>query len=389
LGVCDDGLVIDLSGLRGVRVDPKARTARVGGGCVWGDVDHATHAYGLACPSGIISTTGVGGLTLGGGIGHLSRKYGLSIDNLLEADVVLADGRVVTVSADDNPDLYWAIRGGGGNFGVVTSFLFRLHPVKEIIGGPTFWPIEQSAEVLAWYQDFIRKAPRELNGFFAFLTVPPAPMFPESLHLKKMCGVVWCYCGAADKAEQVFEPIRRFGPPALYGIHPIPFPALQSVFDGLYPPGHQWYWRADFVNELSDKAIAQHVEHGSRMPTMQSSMHLYPIDGAVHDVDPRATAFSYRRSNWAEVIVGVDPDPANGSKITDWTKSYFDALHPYSAGGAYVNFMMDEGQERVQASFRDNYARLALIKSQIDPTNVFRVNQNIRPAAAHVDERPH
>ena len=380
LGICDDGLVIDLSAIRGVRVDPKARTARAGGGCTWGDVDHATHAFGLACPSGIISTTGVGGLTLGGGIGHLTRKYGLSIDNVIEADVVLADGRLVTASAQENPDLYWAIRGGGGNFGVVTSFLFRLHPVKEIIGGPTFWPLEKGPEVLRWYRDFIRQAPRELNGFFAYLTVPPAPMFPQELHMKKMCGVVWCYCGSADKAEQVFEPVKKFGPPALYGIHAIPFPALQSVFDGLYPPGHQWYWRADFVNELSDAAIALHQEHGAKMPTMQSSMHLYPIDGAVHDIGKDDTAFSYRRANWASVIVGVDPDPANKAAITDWTRNYFDALHPHSAGGAYVNFMMDEGQERVQATYGDNYKRLAEVKRKYDPTNLFRVNQNIRPA---------
>ena len=379
LGICDDGLVIDLSGLRGVRVDQKARTARVGGGCTWGDVDHVTHAFGLACPSGIISTTGVGGLTLGGGIGHLTRKYGLSIDNVLEADVVLADGRVVTASAQDNPDLYWAIRGGGGNFGIVASFLFQLHPVKEIIGGPTFWPLEKSQEVLRWYREFILKAPRELNGFFAYLTVPPAPMFPEALHMKKMCGIVWCYCGDPGKAEEVFKPVKEFGPPALYGIHAIPFPALQSVFDGLYPPGHQWYWRADFVNELGDAAIALHQEHGAKMPTMQSSMHLYPIDGRVHDVGEGDTAFRYRRANWASVIVGVDPDPANRQAITDWTKNYFDALHPHSAGGAYVNFMMDEGQERVQATYGDNYKRLTEVKRKYDPTNLFRVNQNIRP----------
>ena len=381
LGICDDGLVIDLSGMRGVRVDPTARTARAGGGCTWGDVDHATHAFGLACPSGIISTTGVGGLTLGGGIGHLTRKHGLAIDNLLEADVVLADGRMVTASTEQNADLFWAIRGGGGNFGIVTSFLFQLHPVKEIIGGPVFWPLEKSAEVLRWYRDFIRQAPRELNGFFAFLTVPPAPMFPQALHLKKMCGIVWCYAGPADNAETVYAPVKAFGPPALYGIHAIPFPALQSVFDGLYPPGHQWYWRADFVNDLSDEAIAKHVEHGSRMPTMQSSMHLYPIDGRVHDVAPGDTAFSYRRSNWASVIVGVDPDPANKGRITEWTKDYFDALHPYSAGGAYVNFMMDEGQERVQATYGDNYTRLGAVKRKYDPNNLFRVNQNIRPAS--------
>ncbi len=381
LGVCDDGLVIDLSAMRGVRVDPGARTVRVEGGATWGDVDHATHAFGLACPSGIISTTGVGGLTLGGGIGHLTRKLGLSIDNLLEADVVLADGRLVQASEKENPDLFWALRGGGGNFGVVTSFLFRLHPVKNIVGGPTLWHLEEAVKVMRWYREFIRKAPAELNGWFAFLTVPPVAPFPEALHLKKMCGVVWCYAGPENEAEKVFAPIRAFGPPALYGIHSMPFPALQSAFDALYPPGHQWYWRADFVNELSDAAIALHAEHGARMPTPQSSMHLYPIDGQAHAVGNDATAFSYRDANWAAVIVGVDPDPGKREAITSWTKNYWEALHPHSAGGAYVNFMMDEGQERVQATYRGNYERLAKVKQQYDPGNLFRVNQNIRPAA--------
>jgi FAD/FMN-containing dehydrogenase len=381
LGVCDDGLVIDLSGMRGVRVDPQARTVRVSGGATWGDVDHATHAFGLACPSGIISTTGVGGLTLGGGIGHLTRRFGLAIDNLLEADVVLADGRVVQASEKENPDLFWALRGGGGNFGVVTSFLFRLHPLRTIVGGPTLWHLDQTTQVMRWYREFIRKAPPELNGWFAFLTVPPVAPFPEALHLKKMCGVVWCYAGPEGEAEKVFAPIRAFGPPALYGIHSMPFPALQSAFDALYPPGHQWYWRADFVNELSDEAIALHAQHGAQMPTPQSSMHLYPIDGKAHAVGNDATAFSYRDANWAAVIVGVDPDPANRDAITNWTKRYWEALHPHSAGGAYVNFMMDEGQERVQATYRGNYERLAKVKQKYDPGNLFRVNQNIRPAA--------
>ncbi|MGZ5151273.1 MAG: FAD-binding oxidoreductase, partial [Burkholderiales bacterium] len=244
LGICDDGLVIDLSGMRDVRVDPSACTVRVAGGATWGDVDHATHAFGLACPSGIISTTGVGGLTLGGGIGHLTRKFGLAIDNLLEVDVVLADGRFVRASEKENPDLFWALRGGGGNFGVVTSFLFRLHPLKNVIGGPTLWHLDEAGKVMRWYRDFIRKAPPELNGWFAFITVPPVPPFPEALHLKKVCAVVWSYTGPESEAEKVFAPIRAFGPPALYGIHAMPYPALQSAFDPLYPPGHQWYWRA-------------------------------------------------------------------------------------------------------------------------------------------------
>lgn len=380
LGTCDDGLVIDLSGIRYTRVDPEKRTVLVGGGSTFGDIDHATHAFGLAVPGGIISTTGVGGLTLGGGIGHLTRKCGLTIDNLLEADVVLADGRLVKANANENPDLYWAIRGGGGNFGIVTSFLFKLHPVKTVYAGPTLWHLDKTADVMRFYRDFITSAPRDLNGFFAFLTVPPAAPFPENLHLKKMCGIVWCYSGPEDKAEKVLAPVKEFGPPALYGVQAMPFTAIQSAFDALYPPGHQWYWRADFVNELSDEAIKQHVKFGSALPTMQSSMHLYPIDGAASKVNNTDTPWSYRNSKWSQVIVGVDPDPANNESIISWTKSYWDALHPYSAGGAYINFMMEEGEDRVKASYGNNYNRLVKIKNKYDPKNLFRVNQNIKPA---------
>ena len=378
LGICDNKLVIDLSRMKGIRVDPKARTVRVEGGCTWGDVDHATHAFGMACPSGIISTTGVGGLTLGGGIGYLARRCGLTIDNLLGADMVLADGSFVSVGPDEHADLYWAIRGGGGNFGVVTSFLFRLHPVHTVFAGPTVWSLDKAAEVLRWYREFLPNAPRELNGFFTFFQVPPIPLFPEALHMQKMCGVVWCYTGAADAADEVFAPVRAFGPPAHHVTMPLPYPALQAFFDPLYPTGHQWYWRADFVDELTDAAIHQHVEH-CEVPTMQSMMHLYPIDGAVHDMGRDDSAFSYRASKWAQVIVGVDPDPENKALITDWCKDYYDALHPHGAGGAYVNFMMDEGQERVQATYRDSYARLVAVKRKFDPGNLFRVNQNIRP----------
>ncbi len=378
LGICDDGLVIDLSHMKDVRVDPGKRTARVGGGCVWGDVDHATHAFGLATPSGIISTTGVGGLTLGGGLGHLTRKHGLSIDNLLEVDVVLADGTFVTASEEKNEDLFWAVRGGGGNFGVVTSFLFNLHPISTIVGGPTLWELEQAPEVMRWYRDFIANAPEDLNGFFAFLTVPPGPPFPEELHLKKMCGVVWCYTGPEEEADEVFAPVLEVGAPALHGVHAMPYPALQSAFDALYPPGVQWYWKADFITELSDEAIDQHMKF-AEVPTLQSTMHLYPIDGAAHRVGPNETPWSYREATWGMVIAGVDPDPANGEIITEWAREYWEAIHPHSAGGAYVNMMMEEGQDRVRASYRDNYERLAQIKRKYDPNNFFRVNQNIKP----------
>jgi FAD/FMN-containing dehydrogenase len=381
LGVCDDGLVIDLSLIRYTHVDPLTRTVRVGGGSTWGDVDHATHAFSLAVPSGIISTTGVGGLTLGGGLGYLTRKYGLAIDNLIAADVVLADGSLVTANASNNTDLFWALRGGGGNFGVVTSFLFKANPVHTVYGGPMLWEMEQASEVMKWYREFITQAPDDLNGFFAFLIVPPGPPFPEHLHNKNMCGVVWCYTGPMELAESTFKPIREKFPPALDFVGPIPHPALQSMFDALYAPGLQWYWKADFVNELSDAAIERYIHHGSRIPTMQSTMHLYPVNGAAHRTGRNDTAFSYRESTWAEVIVGVDPDPAKKDLIVNWARQYWEDVHPYSAGGAYVNFMMEEeGQERVKASYRDNYERLAEIKRKYDPTNFFRVNQNIKPA---------
>jgi FAD/FMN-containing dehydrogenase len=381
LGVCDDGLVIDLSLIRYTHVDPQARAVRVGGGCTWGDVDHATHAFSLAVPSGIISTTGVGGLTLGGGMGYLTRKFGLAIDNLIAADIVLADGRFVTADEQHHEDLFWALRGGGGNFGVVTSFVFRAHPVHTLYAGPMLWEMEQAPAVMRWYREFITQASDDISGFFAFLIVPPGPPFPEHLHNKNMCGIVWCYTGPMELAEATFKPIREQFPPALDFVGPIPHPVLQSMFDALYAPGLQWYWKADFVNELSDEAIALYIQHGSQLPTMQSTMHLYPVNGAAHRVGKHDTAWSYREATWAEVIVGVDPNPVNKDRIVDWARKYWNAVHPYSAGGAYVNFMMEEeGQERVKASYRDNYERLAAIKYTYDPANFFRVNQNIIPA---------
>jgi hypothetical protein len=382
LGSCDGGVVIDLVGLNGIEVDPGARTVRVGGGCTWGEVDAATNEHGLATPSGIISTTGVGGLTLGGGMGHLSRKCGLTIDNLLEAEVVLASGERVRAAEDENADLFWAIRGGGGNFGVVTSFLFRLHEVGTVLGGPTFWDIDQSAEVLSAYREFILAAPRELNGFFAYTSVPPAPPFPGELHGRKVCGIVWCYVGGEEEGAAAMAPLLDAVPePLMHGVQSMPFPALQTAFDALYPKGDQWYWRADFVNEIPDEAVAAHARFGPEMPSGQSTMHLYPIDGAAHDPGNSDTAWAYRDANWGSVFAGVDPDPANAAAIRDWSVDYFEALHPYSAGGAYVNMMMDEGQERVKASYGDNYERLTRIKAAYDPGNLFRVNQNIEPAA--------
>jgi FAD/FMN-containing dehydrogenase len=382
LGVCDDGLVIDLSTIRYTHVDPRSATVRVGGGCTWADIDHATHAFGLAVPSGVISSTGVGGLTLGGGLGHLTRRYGLTIDNLLAADLVLADGSFVTANEWQHEDLFWAIRGGGGNFGVVTSFHFQAQPVHTNYAGPMLWDLDQAPKMMQWYRDFIKEAPEEVSGFFAFLVVPPGPPFPEHLHLRKMCGIVWCLTGPHDQAEAALRPIREAFPPALDLCGPIPHPMLQGMFDPIYPPGLQWYWKADFVNEIPDAAIDRHLKHAGQLPNMFSTMHLYPINGAAARVSSGDTAWSYRDATWAQVIVGVDPDPANRDTIVNWARSYFDDLHPYSAGGAYVNFMMEEGDERVRATYRDNYGRLAEIKARYDPANFFRVNQNIKPASA-------
>jgi FAD/FMN-containing dehydrogenase len=380
LGICDKGMVIDLSLMNKIKVDPNAKTAWVEAGSLLRDVDLATHEHGLALPSGIIGTTGVSGLTLGGGLGYLTRQYGLTIDSMLEAEVVLANGERVTASATRNSDLFWALRGGGGNFGVVVSFLFQLHPVDNIYGGPILWELSEAKDVLEWYRSFITNAPDHINGFFEFLTVPPGPPFPEHLHLKKMCGIVWCYTGPLEDAEIAFKPIRTFKKPALDFASPMPFPVIQSLFDGLYPPGLQWYWKADFFKELTDAAIERHLEFADKLPTMHSSMHLYPVNGAAARIDKTATAWNFRDAVWAEVIVGVDPDPANRNIITEWTREYWEALHPYSAGGAYVNFLMEEGEDRVKATYADNYSRLAEIKAHYDPGNLFKVNQNIKPA---------
>jgi FAD/FMN-containing dehydrogenase len=378
LGSVDDGLVIDLQAMRGVIVDPGAKTARVLGGSLAGDVDHATHAFGLAAPFGIIATTGVGGLTLGGGLGNLTRKLGLSIDNLLALDVVLADGSFVRATEDENEDLFWALRGGGGNFGVVTAFTFRLSPLATVVAGPTLWPLERAEEILRWYREFLPNAQDELGGWFAFLTVPPVPPFPEELWLKKVCGVLWCWAGSEEGADEAFRPVRELRP-ELDGIMPMPFPVLNAAFDGLYPPGDQWYWRADFFDRISDAAVEAHVEFAHRLPTPKSTMHLYPVDGAASRVGPDDTAWAYRDAKWGQVMVGVDPDPAKADELKEWTVAYWEALHPHSMGGAYVNMMMEEGDERIRATYRGNYERLAEIKRKYDPDNLFHVNQNIAP----------
>ena len=379
LSVCDHGIVIDLSSMKGVLVDPVTNTIRAEPGCTQADVNHAAHGFGLAVPLGVISTTGIAGLTLGGGTGYLTRKYGLTVDNLLEANLVLANGSCITASVNENPDLFWGIRGGGGNFGIVTSFLFQGRPLAQVFAGPMLWEMEHARELLQWYQDILPALPEDLYGFFAFLKVPPGPPFPEELHRKTMCAIVWAYCGPMDKLQDAFRAPRKFRKPKFELTGLMPYPALQSMFDAIYPPGLQWYWSGDSLSQIPDAAIDRHLKYGEQLPTLQSTMHLYPIDGAASRVDKHETAFSYRDAKWSMVIVGVDPDAANAQKITTWTKDYWAALHPYSLGGAYVNFMMDEGIDRVRAAYRDNYDRLVKLKQKYDPNNFFRINQNISP----------
>jgi hypothetical protein len=384
LASVDDGLVVDLSTMRGVRVDPLARTVRVAAGCTQGDVDHATHPFGLAMPAGIISTTGIAGLTLSGGHGYLSRKYGLTIDNLLEADVVLADGRFVTASKDQNADLFWALRGGGGNFGVVTSFKFALHPVSTVFAGPIAWDQKHARTIMQRYREFLPAAPEDLGIFLGLKTVLSSAPFPQELWGKRICLLMCCYNGPEDKAKTALAPLLDSLPaPWFNWMATMPYPAVQSMFDGLYPKDMQWYWRGDFVKTLPDAAIDAHLEQAARTPSELSLMHLYPIDGAVHRVASGETAWNCRNATWSMVIAGIDPNPQNAGPITRWTKAYWEAVHPFDLGGAYPNFMMDdEGDARLQATYGDNYPRLALVKNKYDPTNLFRVNQNIRPSVA-------
>ena len=381
LGSVDDGLMIDMALMRSVRVDPANATVRVEAGCTSGDVDRVTHAFGLAVPFGIVASTGVAGLTLGGGIGYLSRKYGLTIDNLLEADVVLADGRIVTASPSRNADLFWGLRGGGGNFGIVTSFLFRAHPVKQVFAGPIFWDQQHARVVMRKYRDFLPRAPEELGAFVGLKTVLPVEPFPAEHRGKPACAIVACYNGPAHEGEAALEPLLRELPAPLFNwMSEMPFPALQSMFDPFMPKGMQWYWRGNFVKELSDDAIEAHIAEAGKVTSPLSLMHLYPIDGAVHRVASGDTAWNARSATWSMVIAGIDTDPRNAASISGWARGYSEAVQRYCDGGTYVNFMMDdEGNSRLKAAYGANYDRLVALKGKYDPTNFFRVNQNIQP----------
>jgi FAD/FMN-containing dehydrogenase len=378
-GTADDAVVIDLVRMQAVDVDAGTSTARAEGGATWGAFNDATHAHGLATTGGIISTTGIGGLTLGGGIGYLSRGFGLSCDNLLSAEVVTADGRMLSVSDQANEDLFWAIRGGGGNFGVVTSLEYQLHPVREIYGGPMLYELDDAATVLKFYRDFIQDAPEELGGFPAWQIAPPLPFIPEDRHGDTFLVFVACWAGPIEEGEAALKPFREVAPVVAEGVGPMPYPALNSAFDPLVPPGLQHYWKANFVKELTDEAIAAHLEHGPKVPVVNSTVHIYPINGACHRVAPDATAFAYRDATFATVIAGMWPDPAQNEANIAWVRDFYDATAPHSEEGGYINFMAGDDQDRIRVNYGGNYDRLVDVKRTYDPDNLFHLNQNIRP----------
>jgi hypothetical protein len=387
LGSVDDGMVIDLSAMRGVRVDPSTRTVRVEAGCRTGDVDHATQAFGLAVPFGIVSTTGVSGLTLGGGMGYLTRAHGLTIDNLVEADVVLADGQFVTANAREHPDLFWALRGGGGNFGVVTSFVFRAHPVTNVFAGPVFWEARHAKAVMRAYREFLPGAPEALGLFVGLKTVPSTDPFPREFWGTRACAVIGAFNGPETEGRRVMAPLLDTLPAPIFDwMSVIPFPTMQALFDPLLPKGLQWYWKGDFVRSLPDEAIDVHIAQAAAAPTELSLMHLYPIDGAAQRVASDATAWGARDATWAMVIAGIDPDPARAPDLRAWGRQYWQAVHPFNQAGGYVNFMMDEGPGRIEAAYGRNYARLLQVKDEYDPANLFRVNHNITRSSLTVKE---
>jgi FAD/FMN-containing dehydrogenase len=380
-GTNDGGIVVDLSLLQAVEVDPARRTARAGGGCTWKGFNEATHAHGLATTGGIIGSTGIGGLTLGGGIGYLARKCGLTCDNLQSAEVVTAGGETVVASEEENADLFWALRGGGGNFGAVVTFEYRLHPLDQVYGGPVVYPADRAEDVMRFYREYILNAPEELGGFLGLHLAPPLPFLPEQWHFKHVCLMVLCWSGPLEQGEKAVRPFLEAAEPIACQLGPMPYPALNVAFDDLLPKGLQHYWKASFARELSDGAIKVHSEHGAKVPSIQTAVHLYPIDGAVQRVAADDTAFAYRDVAFSPVIAGMWENPADNERNIAWVRRYHDALRPYSVEGGYINFMDSDDQDRVHDNYRGNYARLASIKAKYDPKNVFHVNQNIQPAS--------
>jgi hypothetical protein len=381
LSLCDGGIVIDLSLMRGIRVDPTARTARAQAGTLWGDFDHETQAFGLATTGGIVTHTGVAGLTLGGGIGWLQRKYGLTIDQLIGVDVITAEGEFVKASAAENADLFWGVRGGGGNFGIVTEFEFRLHPVgPTVLAGPIFWPIEKSPDVLRFYRDWIADAPDELMTIVIHRKAPPLDFVPPELHGQLVVAIVCCYAGPLDEGAKVLRPLRDFGSPVLDLCEPKPYVAHQGMFDPSFPHGRWYYMRACDVAELTDEVIDVTVEHSMRIRSPLTTFPIWQMGGAVARVDDGDAAFNGRDAGHTFNITGSTETSAGFDEERDWARSFWSALEPHRTG-VYVNFLMDEGEDRVREAYgAAKYERLKALKRRYDPENLFRLNQNISPA---------
>jgi FAD/FMN-containing dehydrogenase len=369
--LCDDGLVIDLSGMRMVFVDPAARTARVQGGAILGDMDRETHAFGLAVPAGVVSRTGIGGLALGGGVGWLVRKYGLSCDNALAFEVVTAEGEVVTASDKENADLFWALRGGGGNFGVVTSFLFRAHPVSTVLGGQIIHARAKAAEVIRHYRDFMASAPEELTAYAALISTPDG---------QPVIGIVLCWCGDLDEGEKVLKPLRAFGPPLMDTVQPMPFPVMQRMLDDAFPDGTYNYWKSTFIRQLNDEAIGVIVDHANGVRSPLSGVVIEYYAGAASRVGVSDTAFAQRQAEYDIGFMAQWTDAAEANTHTTWARDMADAMKAYSSGGHLLNFQSEESADTIRAAFGANYPRLAEIKKKYDPTNFFSINQNIRSA---------
>lgn len=378
--VCDDGLMLDLSPMDSVRVDPDSRTARVGPGATWADFDHEAQAFGLATTGGLVSTTGVAGLTLGGGQGYLARKHGLTIDNLVGADVITADGEFVRATEDENEDLFWALRGGGGNFGVVTAFEYDLHPVgPEVLGGPIFHPYEDAVEALRFYREFTADAPRELACYALVVRVPPEEPFPETYQGEPSLAFAVCYAGPLDEGAETLAPLREFGDPIVDAIQPMPYAALQQSFDDGSPEGFRWYTKSHYLGGLPDGAIETIVEHTDPFPGPLTQVALEPLGGAIADVDPTATAFPHRDAAYSLGIWPGWADPDDDDEMIAWAREFHEAMEPYATDGVYANYLDKDESDRVRAAYGENYDRLAEVKTSYDPENRFRMNQNIEP----------
>ncbi|NUK49403.1 FAD-binding oxidoreductase [Streptomyces lunaelactis] len=376
-GTCDGGVVLDLGRMRGIRVDPQARTARAEGGCTWADFNHATYAFGLATTGGIVSTTGIGGLTTGGGMGYLARRCGLACDNLISADLVTADGSFVTCSPKQNADLLWAVRGGGGNFGVVASFEYRLDPVSDILGGPTFYPLD--GDVMRRYRELIAESDEKLGALLVVGLGPPLPFLPERWHGRPVCGVVTCWTGPETEDDRVRARLADLGPIVGQHLGRMPYPVINTLFDDLVPAGLFHYWKGTFSQSLPEGAIDAYVEYGATTPSLQSVTVVFPIDGACHRVGPEETAFTYRDADFATALSPSLPTRADCEASVGWARAFAAALEPHSMEGGYVNFMDHDDQDRVRANYRQNYDRLTAIKRRYDPANLFRLNHNIAP----------